>query len=155
MRVGFAHFSGANACVGGGKCQPPPVAARKFVRILGGRPLRIKKPQFFDAFFSWDNLSARFIYSICEEVGGWTVVEITPDHIVVRHDTTEAEMSLDYTTPAPPVQAAKTPAPNDPKPSATKQIGAEPQDTEAQGIIPGQPPEVLPPPDDEEQQSLN
>jgi hypothetical protein len=84
-----------------------------------------------------------------QEVGGWTVVEITPDHIVVRHDTTEAEMPLEYTTPAPPVQAAKTPAPNDAKPNATNQIGVEPHGTEAQGIIQGQPPEVLPPSDDD------
>ena len=90
-----------------------------------------------------------------EEVGGWTIVDIAPDHIVVRHDTTEAEMPLDYSAPAPPVQAAQTPAPNDAKPNATSQVGAEPQDTEAQGIIPGQPPEVLPPPDDEEPQSAN
>ncbi|MBA4095971.1 MAG: hypothetical protein C0484_04275 [Rhodospirillum sp.] len=94
-----------------------------------------------------------------EEVGGWIVVDIAPDHIVVRHDTTEAEMPLDYGAPAPPVPVAKTPAPNGAKPNATKPVGAEPNGTEAQGIIEGQPPEVLPPPDDDdgddEQQSTN
>ena len=94
-----------------------------------------------------------------EEVGGWIVVDIAPDHIVVRHDATEAEMPLDYSAPAPPVPVAKTPPPNGAKPNATKPIGAEPNGTEAQGIIEGQPPEVLPPPDDDdgddEQQSTN
>ena len=42
-----------------------------------------------------------------DEVGGWIVVDIAPDHIVVRHDTTEAEMPLDYSTPAPPVPRAR------------------------------------------------
>jgi hypothetical protein len=97
-----------------------------------------------------------------EEVGGWTVVDIAPNHIVVRQDTTEAEMPLDYNAPAPPVPVAQTSAPNSAKPNsakpnAAKPIGAEPEDTEAQGIIPDQPPEVLPPPDDDddEQQSSN
>ena len=94
-----------------------------------------------------------------EEVSGWIVVDIAPDHIVVRHDATEAEMPLDYNAPAPPVPVAKTPSPNGAKPNATKPIGAEPNGTEAQGIIEGQPPEVLPPPDDDdgddEQQTTN
>jgi type II secretory pathway component PulC len=94
-----------------------------------------------------------------EEVDGWIVVDIEPDHIVVRHDTSEAEMPLDYSAPAPPVPVAKTPAPNGVQPNATKPIGAEPNGTEAQGIIEGQPPEVLPPTDDDdgddEQQSTN
>ena len=85
-----------------------------------------------------------------EEVGGWIVVDIAPDHIVVRHDTTEAEMPLDYSAPAPPVPAAKTPVPNDAKPNAANPIGTEPDGTEAQGIIQGQPPEVLPPPNDDD-----
>jgi hypothetical protein len=85
-----------------------------------------------------------------EEVGVWTVIDITPDHIVVRHDTTEATMPLDYSAPAPPVPVAKTPAPNGVKPNGTKPIDAEPQGTEALGIIQDQPPEVLPPPDDDD-----
>jgi type II secretory pathway component PulC len=75
-----------------------------------------------------------------EELDGWIVVDIAPDHIVVRHDTTEAEMPLDYTAPAPPAPVAKIPAPN----------SAEPKGTEAQGIVQDQPPEVLPPPDDDD-----
>jgi type II secretory pathway component PulC len=83
-----------------------------------------------------------------DQVGGWILVDIAPDHIVVRHDTTEVEMPLDYTTPAPPV--AKAPAPNDFKANATKPTGAEPRASEAQGIVQDQPPEVLPPPDDDD-----
>ena len=94
-----------------------------------------------------------------EDVGGWIVVDIAPDHIVVRHDTTEAEMSLDYSAPAPPGPVATTPAPDGAQPNDTKPVGAEPNGTEAQGIIEGQPPEVLPPPDDDdgddEQRSAN
>jgi type II secretory pathway component PulC len=89
-----------------------------------------------------------------EEMGGWTVVDIAPDHIVVRHDTTEAKMPLDYSAPAPPAPVAKTPVSNGAKP-----IDTEPKGTEAQGIIQDQPPEVLPPPDDDdgddEQESTN
>ena len=93
-----------------------------------------------------------------EEVNGWIVVDIAPDHIVVRHDATEAEMPLDYSAPAPPVPVANTPSPNGAKPNATKPVRDEPDGAEAQGILEGQPPEVLPPDDDDgddEQQSTN
>ena len=82
-----------------------------------------------------------------EEMGGWIIVDIAPDHILVRHDTTETEMPLDYTAPAP---VAKTSTPNDARPNAAEPIGAEAKATEAQGIIQDQPPEVLPPPDDDD-----
>ena len=85
-----------------------------------------------------------------EEVGGWTVINIAPDHIVVRHDTTEAKMPLDYDAPAPPVPVAKTPARNGAKQNGAKPIDAELKGAEAQGIVQDQPPEVLPPPQDDD-----
>jgi type II secretory pathway component PulC len=82
-----------------------------------------------------------------EEVGGWTVVGIAPDHIVVRRDATEAQMPLDYGAPAPPAantSVAKTSASNGGNAIATKATDAEPPDIEAQAVLPDQPPEVLP-----------
>lgn len=43
-----------------------------------------------------------------EEVAGWTLVEIALDRIVVRRDTLEADVFLDYTAPAPPAPRAES-----------------------------------------------
>ena len=58
---------------------------------------------------------------IGENVGSWTLIEVAADRVIVRRDTTEAEVFLDYAAPAPkglrteiPKKASKT-APTDGK----------------------------------------
>jgi type II secretory pathway component PulC len=46
---------------------------------------------------------------IGENVGGWTLREVALDRVIVRRDTTEAEVFLDYAAPAP--QTNRTPGP--------------------------------------------
>jgi type II secretory pathway component PulC len=36
-----------------------------------------------------------------ETIGGWTLVQVAADRVVVRRDTVEAEVFLDYAAPAP------------------------------------------------------
>lgn len=38
-----------------------------------------------------------------DDVAGWTVEEIAPDRLIIRRDTVEAEVFLDYAAPAPPM----------------------------------------------------
>jgi type II secretory pathway component PulC len=38
-----------------------------------------------------------------EDIGGWILVEIEPDRIILRRGTVEAEVLLDYDAPAPPL----------------------------------------------------
>jgi hypothetical protein len=44
-----------------------------------------------------------------ETIGGWTLVQVAADRVVVRRDTVEAEVFLDYAAPAPPVQRTEIP----------------------------------------------
>jgi type II secretory pathway component PulC len=39
---------------------------------------------------------------IGENVAGWTLIEVSVDRVIVRRDTMEAEIRLDYAAPAPP-----------------------------------------------------
>ena len=49
-------------------------------------------------------------WRIGEEIAGWTLVEVAADRVIVRRDTTEAEVFLDYAAPAPPVPRTEIPA---------------------------------------------
>jgi len=44
-----------------------------------------------------------------EDIAGWKLVQIAPDRIVVRRDRVEADVFLDYSTPAPPVPRTQMP----------------------------------------------
>ena len=44
-----------------------------------------------------------------ENIGGWTLVEIAADRVIVRRDTIETEIFLDYTAPALPGSRTETP----------------------------------------------
>lgn len=46
---------------------------------------------------------------IGDAIGGWTLVEVAADRVVVRRDTVEAEVFLDYAAPAPPVPRTEIP----------------------------------------------
>lgn len=46
---------------------------------------------------------------IGENVGGWTLIEVARDRVIVRRDTAEAEVFLDYAAPAP--QTTRTEGP--------------------------------------------
>ena len=51
---------------------------------------------------------------IGETIGGWTLVQVAADRVVVRRDMVEAEVFLDYAAPAPPGVRTEVP-PNTPK----------------------------------------
>jgi type II secretory pathway component PulC len=42
-------------------------------------------------------------FKVGDTIGGWTLVEVAADRVVVRRDALEAEVFLDYAAPAPPV----------------------------------------------------
>jgi type II secretory pathway component PulC len=44
-----------------------------------------------------------------ETIGGWTLVQVAADRVVVRRDTVEAEVFLDYAAPAPPGPRTEVP----------------------------------------------
>jgi hypothetical protein len=44
-----------------------------------------------------------------EDIADWKLVQIAPDRIVVRRGTVEADVFLDYSTPAPPVPRTQIP----------------------------------------------
>ena len=51
---------------------------------------------------------------IGETIGGWTLVQVAADRVVVRRDMVEAEVFLDYAAPAPPGVRTEVPQ-NTPK----------------------------------------
>lgn len=61
-----------------------------------------------------------------ETIGGWTLVEVAADRVVVRRDAVETEVFLDYAAPAPPVR--RTEVPND----RPKDLSAESNEDERQ-----------------------
>jgi len=73
--------------------------------------------------------------TVGEDIAGWTLVEIAPDRIVIRRDTVEAEVFLDYAAPAPPglrtesrkeaPAAEQVPADQAPSPQGDPEAGAE------------------------------
>lgn len=47
-------------------------------------------------------------FKVGDTIGGWTLVEVAADRVVVRRDALETEVFLDYAAPAPPIQRPET-----------------------------------------------
>lgn len=76
-----------------------------------------------------------------DEIAGWTLIQITPDRIIVRRGAEEAEMLLNYAAPAPPVSSTPVPRTENRKENPTakpateepaEQAPSQPANTEAE-----------------------
>jgi len=76
-----------------------------------------------------------------EKVSGWTVARIASDRILVRHDTMERELLLDFAAPAPPVP--ETAMPKDAQTSGQPNAQSNGQQTQQDN-------EPVPPPEADE-----
>jgi hypothetical protein len=78
-----------------------------------------------------------------DEILGWTVARIEPNRILVRHDTMEQELLLDFGAPAPP--PPETALPNENVAQANAQKNGQDK-----GQTAGDAPEPVPPPEADE-----